>query len=631
MQSRRVGRTLSRPVPVVPTRTRRIALPPSRGRTEQRTASTSLFGHFKRQGYTQKFVEELIEKATGFGDLQSKQAPDPYLAGSFYGNLAASASTYMWPLMPQYPFMRLCEMVTQSNALGLCIDAYVTNIESYGWTLEYIGKEGQQDRPAVVAERARLEAFIGCPSPEHTFREIKEYYRKDRETLGNGFFECAKNQRGEYVLFDHIPGVTMRATRKDPQLVEVDIVVPDPVNSGRWITQKVLRRFRRFVQITPTMQRIYFKEFGDPRPIDPKTGEVNETLAIEDQATEVLWLYNYAPGYLYGLPRWIGQLPSVLGSRESEMVNLNFFRENAIPAMVVLVSGGALTQESYDKVRDYVNAVRGQRAMNRVMVLEATVDDNMGGLDHSQPAPRIDIKPMISERQQEGLFQDYDQKNIQKVRAAFRLPPIFAGRSEDYTRASAYASMQVAETQVFAPERSFFDEIFNAKILASYKPRFHRFKSLGPHLVDANAMSTMIKALGDQGALTPNVAIKLANQVFNVQIEPITESWGDFPYSILIEYVRAGELIDGLDEFIKQMPRGPESAGGPAPAPQPGGRLSNGQPVKPRPLPKKTPVSKTDMDRIIDAVKGEMLYELTDAMERLEDAVLEARQLQVAA
>lgn len=602
---RQTGAALRRPVEV----TKQPKAP-----TRQSMAGASLFGSGERKGYTQQYVEELVEKAPGGIDPGSKKVLDPYQ--EYLGiNPLTGGATYLWPVTPQYSFHRLCQLPVMNNALGLCIEAYVTNIESYGYVLEYIGDEGGEDLPRVKQERAKLEAFLAFVSPENTFREVREKARRDRETLGNCFYEIARNQLGEVTLFDHLPANTMRVTRKDPTPVEVDIDIPDPGNPGKYIHHKVIRYFRRFVQLTPTFKKVYFKELGDPRPIDPDTGELNESLDIEEEATEVHWSYNYTPGYLYGLPRWIGQLPSILGSRESEMVNLNFFRENAIPAMVVLVSGGALTQESYDKVRDYVNAIRGQRAMNRVMVLEAQVDDNMGGLDHSQPAPRIDIKPMISERQQEGLFQDYDQKNIQKIRSSFRLPPIFGGRSEDYTRASAYASMQVAETQIFMPERSAFDQIFNQRILGTHRPKWHRFRSVGPSMVDAASISQMVTALGNQGGLTPNIAIKLVNQVLNVQVKPVpsVQKWGDYPMDAIIEYIRAGVIIEGMDDFIKDL-----GALAQPPAAAPG--------AKPKTLPAKKPVTKREQNDIANLVKLELVTEVTDMVERLMDARLEGLQ-----
>ena len=39
------------------------------------------------------------------------------------------------------------------------------------------------------------------------------------------------------------------------------------------------------------------------------------------------------------------------------------------------------------------------------------------------------------------------------VWSSFRLPPIFVGITSDYTRATASESREVAEEQVFEPER----------------------------------------------------------------------------------------------------------------------------------------------------------------------------------
>jgi capsid portal protein len=187
------------------------------------------------------------------------------------------------------------------------------------------------------------------------------------------------------------------------------------------------------------------------------------------------------------------------------------------------------------------------------MVLEASADEQSGSIDHSQPAPKIEMKPMISERQQEGLFQEYDEKNMQKVRQSFRLPPIYVGRAEDYTRASAVASMITAEGQVFAPERGLFDEFMNRHVLASHGTRFWRFKSLGPALADPDAISKMIETFDSTGALTPNLVIKIARKMLDIDIETITDEWGDFPFPILMEYARQGADLPGITDHIADL------------------------------------------------------------------------------
>jgi len=492
-----------------------------------------------RKGQCAPFILELVYKAQ-----ESKQLTDPF--ANQYGVGMRGA------IEPVYPFMRLAQLILQSNILRQCIESYVINTESNGYTLEYIGPAGQEHTEGPQDEKRRLEAFLEFPSSEMTLRQMREWSRWDLEGLGNRFFEIVRTNKGTILEMVHIPAVTMRVTKRDLVPTEVTITIPDPDDDG-FTTRKVMRHFRRFVQIGYSGKRVFFKEFGDPRSISPVTGDVDKTLAPEQQATEVHWDYLYAPGSVYGLPRYIGQIPSILGCRESEMVNLNFFRDNAIPAMTVLVSGGALTEDSFDRIEDYINATRGQDSMQRVMVLEAAADDNAGSIDTTQPAPKIDMKPMISERQQDGLFQDYDEKGQGKVRSSFRLPPIYVGRAEDYTRASALASMLTAENQVFAPERTSFDDLMNRFVLFTYRPKFWKFKTLAPSLNEPQSLATMLKAFGDQGALTPNVVIKIANKMLDSQIEPIVEDWGNAPFNYILASVQAGKTIKGLDKFVEEI------------------------------------------------------------------------------
>lgn len=527
-----------------------------------RTTSNPRLIQSEAKGHTSQF-DELI-KAAGTV-LESGQLDDP-----MPGVVQVVPGGALQPVQPAFHFNHLARLVINSNTLRQCIESYVVNIEGNGYTLEYIGPEGKEDGPEPQAEKAQLEAFLSFCAPENSLREVREKTRWDQETLGVKFYEVSRAANGRIVMFDHVPGVTMRRTLKDPEPVEFMVEVPNPADPTQMVRKTVSRTFCRYIQTVVngggSYERVFFKEFGDPRPIDPKDGQVNEGLAIEDQATEILMVSLYTPGSVYGLPRWIGQLPSILGSRESELVNLNFFRENAIPAMAILISGGALTAESFQVIQDYLTAVKGQKSMHRMLVLEATGDDVSGATDSSVSAPKIDMKPMTSERQQDGLFKDYDAANQEKIRSAFRLPPIYSGRAQDYTRASAFASMVTAEQQIFGPERAAFDDMMNNKILKTYRPKFWRFKTTGVPLTDPDSLSTMLTTLDAAGALTPNAVIKIANKILDIQIEPVTEVWGDYPWAAVMQYIASGAEVKGLSKFITDVKKLPLNQPEPDPA-----------------------------------------------------------------
>lgn len=451
---------------------------------------------------------------------------------------------------PIFAYKDLIKLYLQSTIIRQCVESYKINIEGYGHTFEYIGKEGQQNSLAARNELARLTRLVdnlttdGRPLQRH-----REDSRQDLEIIGGRAFEISQDLLGRTVVFNHVPAHTLRMTKLEKQGIAVNML---NASTGQTITR--MRRFRRFVQYKDDGSKVWFKEFGDPRSIDPDTGKENNQLSIEDQATAIYYERLYTPGSPYGTPRWAGTIPSILGSREAEMVNLNFFRDNAIPALAVMVSGGALTEESFHKIEQYIAGVRGQKSMNRIVVLEASASgQETASIDGSLPAPKIDIKPMLSDRQHEGLFKDYIGSSDEKVRSSMRLPPVYIGSAKEYNRASAFASMLVADQQIFTPERDDWDTMFHHIVISGYNPKYWRYKSLGPVLSDPQEVSRIVTTLSREGGLTANVAIKLANRYLDADIEIVTEEWGDLPFAIIMQYIKAGKTVKGLDIFVEQI------------------------------------------------------------------------------
>lgn len=513
-------------------------------RTRRRIRNLDLFGD--RQD-TKNAEADKARRA-----YESVQIPDPFK--SVYTNaLNGVGPTNILP-PPQNPYT-LLRFPNENNTLRQCIDAMVINIESHGYRLEYIGPEGQENSSLAVQEKARLEALLEQPNGEYSVIEFRERKRRDKETFGYAYAEiCRGLYNNEIVSYYHVPAHTMRLTAQDKQATEIDVWL---MRNGKLIKQKVKKRFRRFIQEVGA-RKVYFKEFGDPRRISSKTGLVegtreNEQLADDELATEIYMSSLYSPGTAYGQPRWINQLPAVMGSRESELTNLQFFKDNAIPAMAVLVSGGYLTEGSIDEIEDMINAVRGSSAVNRIIILEAEGNETAASVDGKIAAPKIELKPLAADRQNDALFQEYDKNNQIKIRSSFRLPPIFIGLSEDLTYATAQSSLVMAEAQVFGPERNKVDDFFNFVILSDANgrpPVFWSLRSNPPRIVDPKTLVDALDTFDKMGALTPNIAIGIANELFDLSIAPIKEAWGDYPFSIVTALLQKDQLT-GIEELTK--------------------------------------------------------------------------------
>ena len=458
-------------------------------------------------------------------------------------------------LSPPFDYGQLMRFPNESSTLKQCVEAMVINIEGYGFSLEYTGPADQMTSAEAETEKTRIMELCAQPNPDYSLTEMRKRVRFDVEGIGDGYIEVLRDAKGRIAAFNHVPGHTIRKTTRDRELVMVDRFV---VRDGKHTKIKMRQRFKRYVQQIGG-KKVYFKEFGDPRQIDYTNGKAEEGSSGEkakaNYATEIIEISLYNAGHNYGVPRWINQLPAIIGSRECEMTNLQFFQDNAIPAMAILVSGGALTEESARIVEEAFTSRTGRESINRVLVLEALGDEDAADIDGKIAPPKLDMKPLAGERQTDAMFSEYEEANHTKIRSSFRLPPLFLGRADDYTRATAEASLVIAEAQVFGPERNTMDDIFNQKLLlddTGQPPKFWKFRSNPPKMVGASQIMEALSTLDEMGALTPNIAIRMTNELFNLSIAVIEDEWGDYPFPMVLALL-GQQKLEGTDALAKEL------------------------------------------------------------------------------
>lgn len=480
---------------------------------------------------------------TYFQQVASKALKDPF--SKYYKT--EDLEIIKPPLNPY----ALSKMVYENSFLIQCIDAMVQNIHGFGYRLEFIGKQEQETDSEVLTELQYLEELFDKPNTTISFQELRTRLGWDYYVFGNCYLEVTRDNSGRVITLHHVPAPTVRITKVENIKVPVKETL---IRYGKELKVTVQKSFRRYVQIDEASnQKIWFKEFGDPRTIDPATGKENTALSLDSSATEIIHITNYNAQSIYGLPTWYSQLPSVLGSRQAELTNLDFFENNAIPAMAVLVSGGYLTEESFNHLRDNFEAIKGRGSTNKVMILEArgTVEDasNTGAV----PTPSISMKNLGQERQHDALWQEYEKQCRDKIRAAYRLAPVLVGAATDYTFASARVSLEVAENQIFIPERVKFDDIINNKILETWNPKYFRFRSAPASIATSEDLINSVNAFNDSGAITPNIAIGILNEKLNLDIPRIEEFWGDLPYQMVNSILRAQGGPDKTNFVISAM------------------------------------------------------------------------------
>ncbi len=536
--------------------------------------------------------------------LFKRQIPEEDMFQELYGELNL--------LTPPYPFENLYIIYEESDVLQECVDTMRKNIDGFGYDLQFTGDDiKDKDSTQATAERQRAMDFFDHANEKQSWTTIRKLMREDYEVLGNGSFEIIRSRDGGIALAYYLPFKNIRlcALMGDP--VPITVLIP---RNGKIMRMRVKKYFRKYAQMDLTGKKLrWFKEFGDPRTLDALTGDY--VTSKPKMAASELWHFKQPfGGKAYGLPRWVGATPQVLGRRSACYINNDLFENQGIPPMAIMVSGGVLTDESLDELEEIVLGARGVEKFNRPLILESNVEGL--GLEE-KGAAKIELKNLTEYRNSDQMFGKYTVQTGEDVRHCFRLPPIYVGATSTYTLATSKASKTVAEEQVFIPERESFDEIMNLQIMqGELDIKLWKFISRGPRIVGAEEISSGVEAFARVGAFSVNHAIEMANSAFGLQMSKFTDKWADYPIPVVLEMLKSGKLA-GLEDIEKEIEEVNEplkqlGMGGKPPV------QDEGKEKKKKPLALPAPTEKSEVFSATEENLYKMLLGLQAAIEHAE-------------
>jgi PBSX family phage portal protein len=443
-------------------------------------------------------------------------------------------------IMPPVDPFGLLRIIDRSSDLGASVSAMEVNIPGFGWRIKRL--PGSVDAALADEEAEDLTEFLNhADYEENSFTQLRRRTRKEMESIGNAYWEVIRDTAGTIDAFRLVPGLTVRLTSMDPFPTEVERQRAKGTGDERhFVTKKIKRRFRRFVQArhvrnSDEPELVWFKEYGDPRKLNWRTGKFEgdgddeeDVIAPKDEASEIFHWKIYSATSPYGQPRWLGALLSAMGIRTAEEVNFITFKNNNVPSLALLVSGGILTDSTIDRITEFVETnIQGSDNYSKFLVIEAVPDEEEG--DAAQI--RLDIKPLTREQHTDALFQEYDRRSSLKIRESFRLPDFFLGATENATRATAIVSRNLTDEQVFNPER--IDEDFTInRILVDRGMLHHVFVTNSPSITNNEDLVRMLAAGERTGGMTPRVAHGVLEEIVGTDL-PLPEGIGlDTPFSL---------------------------------------------------------------------------------------------------
>lgn len=436
-------------------------------------------------------------------------------------------------IQPPYNQNTLAGLCQLNNALAPAIEAMVNNVDGTGHSIRLRNEkdddddddaEGSKDAEGNTkndAKQKRIEDFFEEVFPSQSFTTLRKQLRRDLETVGNAYMEVMRNLAGDLVFLRYVRAKDIRLVKLDTP-IEKEVVL---TRNDQQVTVTMLASERRYAQIVGN-KMVFFREMNATRHLHRTEGlwenseaATTNNLIVEpkDRANELIHL-TMIPDVRspYGTPRWIAQMPSVLGSRKAEEHNLAFFDSGGIPPVLITIAGGQLGEEAQKTLEQFFSGQASTKQRGVVMEVE-----NSGGtLDKEGTGTKIEVVKFGAEQVKDSMFEKYDERSEKRVRRSFRLPPLFVGQAEDFSFATAFASYTVAEAQVFQPERAEFDEMVNNLIMPELDPDgLFEFMSLPITVNDTAQRLDAIKIALEAGGIDAEGVIDAINDLVGLELK----------------------------------------------------------------------------------------------------------------
>lgn len=436
---------------------------------------------------------------------------------------------------PKMDLEGLGAIVDNSNILPQCIAAYRNNIAGYGINIKY-KNDDQEETPEAQAEWTALEDIVNMLTLEEDTKELFEDAIEAREKYGVAYIEVIRDNAGNVTQLEFVkdtPSIRM-SKQLDPLMPAVYFYKDRQV-----VRQKRYRKFRQ----TVGGSTIYFKEFGDPRIMDLRSGTYSNSVPKQFRANELFVLTVGTENY--GKVRWIGQILGSDGARRAEQLNNNYFINGRHVPLAIAVKNGTLTEDSVSKLQHYMDGIRGAAGQHAFLLLE--VEDVGTGFD-GKPAD-IEFKDLAGILQKDELFQDYIENNRQRVQSAFNLPDLYVGYTRDFNRATAQTAMEVTEKQVFQPERASLAWAINNRLLNGYNFKYCEVEFKSPEITNPDDLYKILTIAEKAGGLPPNKAKQIAYDAIGEVSEDYDAEWGDIPLSLISQLGTQSERDAEIDSL----------------------------------------------------------------------------------
>ena len=295
----------------------------------------------------------------------------------------------------------------------------------------------------------------------------------------------------------------------------------------------------------------YYKKFGDTTRYNKYTFEKGGKL--KDSATELIPYKRMCEiSSIYGIPRWSPNIPGILGDRYSDERNVNYFLNDAMPKMAILISGGRVDNDTLEDVKKFFRQGKGREHYGRALVLCVSGKNTLAGTK----VPTIKLEPLGLGVTEDAGFLKYKAVTASSIREAFQQAGIFLGSTGDSNRASSFTLRDMTVTGSYLPESKDYATLINETLVVEYAKE----KKIDDLLVELAFV--LPRTMSEKDWLTHQLeelragATTINDYRSSIGLDRINKWWAEISAKLIVPSMQMAALVPemvesltGYDEF----------------------------------------------------------------------------------
>lgn len=454
-------------------------------------------------------------------------------------------------------------------------------------------KDRKSWSPAVSEQHDRAQVLIQAGyrgDGKLTLRDAIHDYELDRVILGWGGMVVVRSTMaddrgiGEPIALGRFEACGAEFTKPDRTLTNVP--VPVALSDGRVLWIAVPRAFRRIRYVGSAGRSTWFKEYGDWRSMDARTGKYSTGARFYPStdpmrpgkctpgvlpkgsvpASEVAHFATGFPGVApYGVSGWHAEMSTVASASEHIKLVLDYLRSGLHCVTIAAADRPFEDAQARAAVSQIDELGRGRQGLGKLITIALTPESSdkpKPGAPFGNPMSadrgRLVLHQITTTLPQQLLDETLSDALSARIAQAERIPGLLIGRSDAYTFATASAAWTTANRLRFRPHHQEHDAFLNSLLIEKGITDW-MITTVSPDWEVDEPLAGVASVAGQNGGISANRAMALLSHVMDIEIKKIDTWWGDIPMPIVQAILTSADPQATLDALaIPGAPKIPQ-------------------------------------------------------------------------